>query len=55
MRIWVLCYILRFHGNEGEWPQVNGKGFLTEKEAYEENKRLGGHYQIDHVEVNLNG
>ena len=50
---WVLAYILRFPGEEGEWAQVMRRTFASEKEARDCAASLAGKYQVCRVEVIL--
>lgn len=49
--LWVLAYILRFPGEEGEWAQVIRKTFATENAARAHNADRNNAYMVCRVEI----
>lgn len=49
--VWVLAYILRISGEDGEWPQVHRRSFASEQEARDYVAKCGGGYQVCRVEL----
>lgn len=51
--IWVLAYILRFEGENGEWAQVVQKAHRSEQAAYAAREATGTptHYSVCKVEI----
>jgi hypothetical protein len=49
--VWVLAYILRFHGEEGEWAQVIEKTFATEEAARAHNAERNNAYKVCRVQI----
>ena len=54
-KVWVLPYIMRFPDNDGEYAQVNGKGYTSWQEASDARAKMREpwRYSIDSVEVQL--